>query len=65
MFDSHSVSVRLKADFSGESLTFLLYVQVSLHGEAAGGFEVIFSGANPLHQPLHLSTGAFKVVTRL
>lgn len=46
-------------------LTFLLYVQVSLHSKAAGGFEVFLCRPDPLHQSLDLSSCAFKVVASL
>lgn len=46
-------------------LTFLLYVQISLHGKAAGGFEVFLCRPDPLHQPLNLSSCTFKVIASL
>lgn len=46
-------------------LTFLLYVEISLHGEAAGRVEVFLCRPDPLHQPLNLSSSAFKVVASL
>lgn len=46
-------------------LTFLLYIQISLHGKAAGRFEVLFCRSDPLHQPLNLGTCTFKVIASL